>query len=482
MSSVRTSVLWDYAGSLSNQLISFVISVVLARMLGPEEFGVIALAMVVISMATIFATMGFGASIINSKELDPRAVNTIFILNVGIGLVLTVACILSAPFVARFYQNDQLEDVLQVLSVIFIFSTAQAVHQALLTRDMKFRQLAKRQVISSTLGGIVGIIMAYRGMGVWALIGQALISSLSDLIFYWYTSQWRPSFLFSFSSVRPYWNYSNKLFLSSILDNLYARFDVLFFGKIFSLTLVGNFNRARSFTQLIIRNSSQSIMKVLFPYLSKLQGNLEQMRIMSIKALHVISFMAFGLIAIFASCGHDLILFLYSEKWKDSIAIFYWLILGSFAYPLSALLVNIIRGNGNSRLFLNLEIIKKIIACIPFYFGWRFGIIAFVQVLLITQTINIIVSIYAASSEIKLSAFLQMRIILLYALSAVVILIGIRELNQFTDTGILWLNVFHQAFLAGLLFLCYNYAVKSTGLQYFVNMLRPYLKRVKITI
>ncbi|HRP18487.1 MAG TPA: lipopolysaccharide biosynthesis protein, partial [Ginsengibacter sp.] len=418
MNSVRTSVLWDYAGNLSSQLISFVISVVLARMLGPEEFGLIALAMVVISMATIFATMGFGASIINAKELDPRAVNTIFIVNVGIGLLLTFLCILFAPAIARFYQNEQLESVLQVLSVIFIFSTAQAVHQALLTRDMKFRQLAKRQVLSSTLGGIVGIVMAYRGMGVWSLVGQALVSNFCNVVFYWYISTWRPSFLFSVHAIKPYWEYSNKLFLSSILDNVYSRFDVIFFGKIFSLALVGNFNRARSFTQLIIRNSSQSIMKVLFPYLSKLQGNLEQMRKTSVKALHIICFLVFGLIAVFASCGQDLILFLYSEKWKDAIPIFYWLILGSFAYPLSALLVNIIRGNGNSRLFLNLEIVKKVIACIPFYFGWRFGIIAFVQILLVTQTINIVISIYAASSEIKLSALLQMKIILLYAVSS----------------------------------------------------------------
>src|SRR5690606_9417074 len=144
-------------------------------------------------------------------------------------------------------------------------------------------------------------------------------------------------------------------------ENLYQRFDVILFGRLFSLSLVGNFNRARSLNQLIVRNSSQSVIKVLFPYLSKWQGNLEELRRITMKGLHVLSFLAFGLIAVFASCGNDLIIFLYSEKWVESVPIFYWLVLGAFAYPLSALLVNVIRGNGNSRLFLQIELLKKLV-------------------------------------------------------------------------------------------------------------------------
>lgn len=478
MSSVRTSVLWDYAGNLSNQLISFVISVILARMLGPEEFGVIALAMVVISMATIFATMGFGASIVNAKELDPRAVNTIFIINVGIGLVLTIACVLAAPLIAQFYQNEQLGSVLPVLSVIFIFSTAQAVHHSLLTRDMKFRQLAKRQVAASTIGGITGIVMAYQDMGVWALVGQALVSSFVNVLFYWYISSWRPTLAFSLTAIRPHWNYSNKLFMASILDNLYHRFDVILFGRIFSLSVVGNFNRARSLNQLIVRNSSQSVMKVLFPYLSKLQGNLEELRRVATKGLHVISFLSFGLIAIFASCGNDLILFIYSEKWADSVPIFYWLVLGGFAYPLSALLVNVIRGNGNSGLFLQVEIIKKIITASTFVVAWKFGLTTFLKALLVAQMLNVLVNMYAVRMEIKLELITQLGIVVKYAIGASMILWSIRSLNMYTDTGYLWLNVLHQSVLAGSLFVLYNFFLKSSGLQYIISMGKPLLNRL----
>ena len=478
MTSVRANVLWDYAGSLSGQVISFVISLVLARMIGPEEFGVVALAMVIISMATIFATMGFGASIINSRELDPRAVNTIFILNIVIGLLLTLMGILFAPLISRFYGSEQLESVLRVLSVIFVFSTAQSVQHSLLNREMKFRQLAKLQVITGTFSGIVGIAMAYQGMGVWALVGQALISSVATTLFYWYLSPWRPGLSFSVESIRPHWKYSSKLFMASILDNLYQRFDVILFGRIFSLSVVGNFNRARSFNRLIVRNSSQSIMKVLFPYISKWQGNLEELRRVAKKGLHVISFLSFGLIAVFASCGNDLIIFLYSAKWADTVPIFYWLVLGGFAYPLSALLVNVIRGNGNSKLFLQIEIAKKVITASAFVIAWKFGLMAFLKALLVTQILNVLINMYAVRLEIRLELITQLAIMAKYAFGAFIILGSIRYLNDFTDTGYLWLNVLHQAGAAGSLFILYNFIFKSTGLQYIVDMGKPLLNRL----
>lgn len=478
MSSVRSGVLWDYAGSLSTQLVSFGISVVLARLLSPAEYGIISIAMVVISVATVFATMGFGASIINARDLDHKAINSIFIINVVIGVLLTVLCVFGAPYVGEFYESPSLTPVLQVLAVVFIFSTLQTVQQSLITRDMRFRVLAWRQVGTSLVGGLVGIVMAYHGMGVWALVGQTLTANFLNTLFFWFASSWRPDFSFSFGALRPYWRYSNKLFASSLLDTVYTRLDVLFFGKIFPLSTVGNFNRARSFNQLIVRNSSQSIMRVLFPYLSKLKGNLEEMRITTGKGLHVICFLAFGLIAIFASCGHDLILFLYSDAWAGAIPIFYWLILGSFAYPISALLVNVIRGNGNSKLFLQIEIIKKTISTAAFYFGWRYGIIAFLQVLLIAQVINVLVNVYAVAQEIKLSVFFQIKIIAVYAFGSLCVLILIRSLNSHTDTGMLWLNIIHQGGLAVILFGLYNLSLKTTGLNYFIGILKPYLSKI----
>jgi len=220
-------------------------------------------------------------------------------------------------------------------------------------------------------------------------------------------------------------------------------------------------------------------MRVLFPYFSRLKGSLEQMNTATIKALHVISFITFGLISIFASCGNDLILFLYSDKWKDSIPIFHWLILTSFAYPISALLVNVIRGNGNSRLFLHIEIIKKVIVSIPFFFGWKFGIIAFVQSLLVAYILNVLINMYAVTTEIKLSFLLQVRIVLDYASGAVISFLLIRYLNNYTDSGYLWLNIIHQAASAISIFLLWNLVLKSRGLQYFIDLFRANLPRLK---
>lgn len=479
MASVRKNVFWDYAGNLSGQIVSFVISVILARLLGPEEFGIVAIAMVIISIATIFSTLGFGASIINSSELDDQALNSIFFINVALGVILMALCFLTAPYVALLYKNENLEPVLQVLSVTFLFSTLQSVQKSLLNRDMRFKELAIRDVVPSVIGGVTGVVMAYQGFNIWSLVSQTLVTNLSSTILLWNISKWRPQLSFSLKAIKPFWAYSNKLFLSSVLNAVYSRFDVLLFGKLYSLSVIGNFNRARSFNQLIVRNSSESIMRVLFPYFSKLKGNVDEMRASTIKALHVISCLAFGMIAIFASCGNDLILFLYSEKWVDAIPIFYWLILASFAYPISALLVNVIRGNGNSRLFLKVEIVKKIIVTIPFVFGWKFGIVAYAQALLGAYIVNVVLNMLAVRMEIKLQLGLQLRIVTGYAIGSVMALVFIRYLNNYTDTGYLVLNIIHQSVAAFGIFLLWNFIIKSQGFLYFINLFKVYLSRFK---
>lgn len=390
------AVLWDFAGTFAAQGISFIISIFLARLLAPEEFGVVAMAMVFIAVFQTFADFGFSAALVQNKENSPVHYSSIFIINLFAGLILFGGFQVAAPLIGEFYENDTITELVRWLAFNFIFFSLSLVQIAILKRELRFKELNIRLVISSLVGGIVGILMAFSGYGVYALVAKALIAAFLNVIILWSVTTWRPNFEFSWPAVKSLTGFSFYIFLAGGTDVIIQRMNILIIGKLFSATTLGYFSLADNLNNIIAKFSSGSIGKVFFPAMSKLQGEPEQFKRTYLKVLSVVAFITFFLSGAMIISGEFIIITLFGEKWAPSILIFQILMLKIFNFPINSIIVNSFLAKGKANENFWYGNIRKLMRLIPFLIAYKYGFEPFlyslVAVSLIATTFNLIIS------------------------------------------------------------------------------------------
>lgn len=393
---------WDFIGRLFSQSSTFVVSIFLARLLEPEDFGLIAMAMAFIHIGGVFIDVGFSAALIQNKENTERTYNTVFIFNIIAGAVLTGIVYLSSDYIGDFYQNKEVAKLVKWLSLFFILNSFNRVQNAILSRDLNFKALTLRLFIASSIGGILGVIAAYKGYGVYSLVIQTLSTAILSTILLWSTSKWRPKIEFSYSEMNKLFSFSVFAFLERITNNIFLRLDVLLLAKIFNPVAVGFYTRASTLQDQATKYSSSSIIRVLFPVLSKYQDNPSEFRRIYLKMFEIISFLSFGLTGLLFILGSDIIISLFGEKWAPSIPIFQILILASATIPLNSLMWNAIMSQGKSKENFYLGLVKKTISLIPFVIAIKYNILYF--------TVTWVIAKYIATS---------LNMFLIYKISAV---------------------------------------------------------------
>ncbi len=394
--------IWDFSGKLARQGMSFVVSIILTRLLSPSDFGLVAMTMVVIGITGIFSNVGLGSALIQRRRVLPIHYSSVFFFNLTVGTLLTIIVYLSAPVIAEFYGNDRLISLTRAASLLFVINAFSAVQSTVLRKELNYALLTKMSFASSLTGGIVGIVLAYLGMGPWALIVQSLFQGIIFNILIWSASRWKPTWQFSLKALFQLWGFGFHMFLSGLLETIFMRLDMLIIGKMFPPATLGFFNRAKALDRMIVSYSSGSLMSVFFPLLSKVQHDLPRFQRIVLKALGIILFITFFLIGMFYLVSHELVAILYGEKWLAAVDYFKILVLSGFGYPVSALLVNVLSSRGNSKGFLKLEIYKKIIGALNLLLLIFFGIDAFLYGLMVQTTFSVFLNIAFASTEILL--------------------------------------------------------------------------------
>lgn len=409
---------WDFSGKIANHGITFIISVILVRILEPSDFGIIAMANVFTALSLTFVDFGFASGLIQKKNPTDLQYSTIFYINIVVGLLLTSILFFGAQYIAQFYANPKVGDVLQVLSFSFIITSFNIVHIAKFSKSLNLKVLTKANIYGAFISGSIGIYLAYLGFGVWSLVVKFLIDGICKTIYIWYKSKWYPKKMFNIYSVRDIWSFSNKIFLSGIIDTIFKQLDTLIIGKLYLSQELGYYHRAKSLNSLIVKYSSDSLNRVLFPVVSYLQDDLNNLRVIFKKTLSLISYSAFFLIGLFYLISDDLIVVLFSSKWIPSIILFKILLMRGYSVPLNSLFVNIIKGRGNSKLFLKLEILKKILYALAIIIGFQFGIIGFLYALVIMAVFGTLLNMAGVSSEIQFEVKNQVVVIIPHILIA----------------------------------------------------------------
>ena len=306
-SKILSSLLWKLLEQSGTQGIQLIVQIVLARLLLPEEYGIIAIVTVFITLANVFVQSGFNTALIQKKDADELDFSSVLYLSSGVAALLYVIIYLLAPLIANYYTQPLLAPVLRVLSLTLFIGAFNSIQNAFIARNMLFKRLFISSLGAVIVSGIVGIAAAYNGWGVWALVAQQLINQLTIAIILWFTVKWRPHILFSFKRVKELFSYGSKLLLSGVIDTLYRDLRTLIIGKMYPTSMLGFYNRGQKFPQIIVSNINGSIQSVMLPVLSVHQDNRRRVKDMMRRAIITSSFFIFPMMIGLAVVAEPLI-------------------------------------------------------------------------------------------------------------------------------------------------------------------------------
>jgi len=477
---LKKGLIWDFVGKLFNQGITFFVSIFLARLLLPEDFALIAMVMGFIGIARIFVDFGLSQALIQSQNTTDIHYSSIFWLNLFFAIFISILFFLSAPSIAFFYHQPDIINLAKVLSITFAIGALGSVHIAMLKKKMDFKYLSITNIISATLSGCIGIYMAFNNYGVWSIVVQQISAAAIRLFLLWYGTRWLPLFKFSWSAIKPLWNFSKKLFISGLLETVAQQLDVFIIGKLFMPATLGFYSRGKSLNQLIANYSASSLSSVLFPALSKIQNNLAEVKQKVIAFFRLATLTSFFLGGLLFIIAEDLIVLMFTEKWLPTVPYFRIMVLTTFAYPVSVILLTPLTSLGRSDIFLKLEIIKKIILVPTYIIGFQFGLTGFLYAQLISHIIGISLNGYYTGKLIHWKLSKQWVELLTYGLPA------------YLGAGLLFIylpqssiqNHFLHLLISGIIFTIYytifNLLFKTTGMQLILNLVQTFYKKMRL--
>lgn len=354
-----SNLIWKFGERFLAQIVSFVVSIVLARMLMPEDYGVISLILVFITFADVFVTSGFSTSLIQKKDADEIDFSTIFFCSFAVSIVIYVILFFTAPLIADFYSTPILVPILRVFSLRIPISSYNSIQHAYVSRNMLFKKFFFSTLFGTLLSGVLGVVAAYNGLGAWALIIQYMTNTIVDTIILRFTIQWRIKFKFSLKSASDLMKYGWKILAADLSGTFFEQLRSLIIGKIYLSSDLAYYNRGKSFSSLIMDNISTAMMSVLFPELSNKVDDIRQLKNTLRGAISIMSYVIFPLIGGLVVVAHPLTVVLLTDKWVMSVPYLQLLAIAAGISLIGNISLQSIKAIGRSDVVLKLEFIKK---------------------------------------------------------------------------------------------------------------------------
>ena len=469
--------LWRLAERVGAQGVKLLVELVLARILLPEQYGVIAMVAVFITVFNVFVDSGLGNALIQKKDADDLDFSSVFWFNVVWCIVLYGILFLISPLVASFYHREELTQILRVLGLQIVISGVKNVYQAYVSRTMQFRKF-----FFSTLGGtvgaaVIGITMAYRGYGVWALVAQQLFNVLTDTVILTITVKWHPKRIFSFERLKGLLSYGWKLLLSALLDTLYNEARSLIIGRKYTSEDLAFYNRGELFPQVIAANVNTSIDSVLLPTMSREQDERDKVRAMTRRAIMTSTYIMAPLMIGIACIGTPLVRLILTEKWLPCVPYLQIFCASMLFFPIHTANLNAIKALGRSDLFLKLEILKKVIGIALILITMHISVLAMALSTLVNSLLCQLINTWPNRKLLDYSYADQIRDILPNLLLAAVMggcvfgvgLIGLPD----------WVTLLIQVVLGAALYAGLSAAVKNKSYRYLLDVLDNFRKKSK---
>ncbi len=379
---------WSLFERVGQQGVQFFISIILARLLLPAEFGMIAMLIVFISLAHAILDSGFGSALIQKQEVKPIYESSIFYFNIVFGIVVAGLFALTAPLIAAFYEISQLTPIIRWMSLSLIINSFGVVQTALLTKRVDFKTQMKASIIATIVSGAVGIILASEGFGVWSLVVQSISANLIRTVVLWILSDWRPLWSFSFEALEEMFPFGSRILITSLINTVFYNIHYLIIGKLFSPADLGYYSRAQSTQQLPSQHIlASTVARVVFPLFASLQDDLIRLKRILRRSISALALVTFPLMIGIAFTARPMVIVLLTEKWLPSVQYLQLLCLVGSFFPLQQVALNCINAQGRSDLTFRIEILTKILILITISITFRFGIKAMIYGQVVTAVI-----------------------------------------------------------------------------------------------
>jgi len=474
---VVSGLAWTYAERISAQLVSTLITIILARLIAPEEYGVVSLVLVFIAFANVIVSDGLGSALIQKQDADSRDFSSMLFFSIGCGIVLYFILFFIAPFVEDYYETKELSAVLRILSLKIPLASINSIQQAYVSKKMDFKKFFFATLIGTVCSGVVGTFMAYNGWGVWALVTQYLTNSLMDTLFLGFVINWKPTLYFSWDRVKPMLSYAFELLSVSMLMTLYANIRNLIIGKKYSVEELSYTNKGQQFPSLISVNINSSISKVIFPAIAEVQDDLQKVKSITRQAVCVGSFLLSPLLVGLAAVAPVFVSMLLTDKWLPCVPYLRIMCIVYLLQPIQTASLQAMKALGKGQLYLRLQIIKviggmAILLWSVFFYDSAFSVVMSALFAEIFATFvncrpNKVLMNYMYKEQIYdvLKPYLAS-----FIMFVMVVLIGNLQINKF-------LLLFLQIGTGGLIYIGLNCLMKNEALFYTYETLKSFLRR-----
>ena len=407
-----SGLLWKFAERTGAQAITFILSIILARLLSPSDYGAIAILLVFITIADVFVNAGFGSALIQKKDADNLDFSSVFYVSFLFSVFVYGVIYLAAPFVAGFYNMPILQPTLQVLALRIPVAAINSVQQAYVSRNMQFKKFFYSTLSGTAASAIVGIVMAYNSYGVWSLVGQYLSNAVINTIVLFSVINWRPQLIFSLQRLKSLFSYGWKLLLSGLLDTGYQSLNSLLIGKFYTPADLAFFDTGKKFPMVIVTNINSSISSVLFPALASEQDEPERVKAHTRKAIQISSYIMWPMMLGMAACADNIVSLVLTDKWLPAVPYLQIACITYGLWPIHTANLQAINAMGRSDIFLKLEIVKKLIGVTALFISIKYGVLAIALSGIITGIVSTFINAYPNGYLLKYSYVEQIKDIL----------------------------------------------------------------------
>ena len=472
---VISSLIWKFLERCGVQGVQFVLSIILARLVSPEDYGVIALILVFVQIATVFIQNGFNTALIQKKDSDEVDFSSIFYLSLFVAFLCYIALFFLAPVIANFYKQDILTPLIRTISLTLFLGAVNSVQSAYVSKTMQFKRFFYSSMGAVLGSGIIGVIFAYKGYGVWALVIQQLVKDVLICLILWFTVKWRPKFLFSLERVKTLFSFGWKLLCSGLLDTVFRNIYNLIVGKVYDSQTLGYFNRGQQFPQVIATNLDGSIQSVMLPTLSANNDNVEEVKRITRRSISTSAFILMPCMFGLAAVAEPLVKVLLTDKWLPCVPFLQLACISYALYPIHTANLTGINALGRSDIFLKLEIIKKSITVLNILITLPFGIFAMAIGQVVSGFISTFINAYPNKKLMNYSYLEQWKDLMPSFILSIVMAGIVWMINFVPIVPILVLII--QIFVGIVVYILLSKLFKVEVYSYFVNTLKGFIKR-----
>lgn len=474
---VVSNFFWNLMERWGAQGVTLIVSIILARLLEPKMYGTTALVTVFTSILGVFIDSGLGSALVQKKDADDLDFSTVFFFNIFMCTVLYAGMFFAAPLIARFYNTEELTTIVRVMSLTLIISGVKNILVSVIQRRLQYKKFFFATLTGTIGAAVIGIVMAYRGFGVWALICQSLFNSTVDTIILWLTVDWRPKLQFSFLRLKSLFSYGWKLLATTLVDKVYSNLRQLLIGKIYSAEDLAYYNKASGWPNLLFVNIGGAADSVLFPVMARAQDNFAEVRYIMGRTIRLNTYVLFPMMAGLAVCSKPAIRLILTEKWLPSAI---YMQIFCFSYALNVIEntnKNALRSVGRSDMFLLYGIITKSLDLFALLITIRISVIAMAFSLAVTSFIGLIVLMFIVERVLSLPVLQQIQIILPNALLSGVMGFAVYLVSKVPKGNMTGLML--QIITGAVVYILLSILFRVDSFQYLLNFIKIRLLRKK---